>query len=47
MTWQGKTREEDGRVFETKPLSQSDDPELLQEVKEARGALIEQVQDIT
>ncbi|XP_067107103.1 ribosome-releasing factor 2, mitochondrial [Osmerus mordax] len=46
MTWKGKTREEDGRVFETKPLSLSDDPELLQEAKEARGALIEQVADL-
>lgn len=46
MTWKVKSREEDGRVFETKPLSQSDDPELLKEAKEARGALIEQVADL-
>lgn len=46
MTWKVKSREEDGRVFETTPLSQSDDPELLKEAKEARGALIEQVADL-
>lgn len=34
---------DDGRVFESKPLDQSDEPELLQEAQEARTALIEQV----
>lgn len=36
-------RHDDGRMFESKPLDQSDEPELLQEVNEARAALIEQV----
>lgn len=35
--------EDDGRRYETMPLDQSDEPELLQAVKEARSALIEQV----
>lgn len=30
-------------MFESKPLDQSHEPELLQEVNEARAALIEQV----
>ena len=30
-------------MFENKPLDHSDEPELLQEVNEARAALIEQV----
>lgn len=34
---------DDGRVFKSKPLDQSDEPELLQEAHEARTALIEQV----
>uniref|UniRef100_A0A4W5JR50 Ribosome-releasing factor 2, mitochondrial n=1 Tax=Hucho hucho TaxID=62062 RepID=A0A4W5JR50_9TELE len=46
MTWRVKSRAEDGRVFETKFLSQSDDPELLQDAMEARAALIEQVADL-
>ncbi|XP_019937510.2 ribosome-releasing factor 2, mitochondrial [Paralichthys olivaceus] len=37
---------DDGRMFESKPLDHSDEPELLQEVKEARAALIEQVADL-
>uniref|UniRef100_A0A8C7JND1 Elongation factor G2 n=1 Tax=Oncorhynchus kisutch TaxID=8019 RepID=A0A8C7JND1_ONCKI len=45
MTWRVKSRAEDGRVFETKSLSQSDDPELLQDAMEARAALIEQLQE--
>ncbi|XP_068609247.1 ribosome-releasing factor 2, mitochondrial [Brachionichthys hirsutus] len=36
----------DGRAFESKPLDQLDEPELLQEVDEARAALIEQVADL-
>lgn len=43
LTWKTKTIGGDGRVFETKPLCQADDPGLLQEVKQARAALIEQV----
>lgn len=37
---------EDGREFESKPLDRSAEPELLQEVAEARTALIEQVADL-
>ncbi|XP_068190346.1 ribosome-releasing factor 2, mitochondrial [Antennarius striatus] len=36
----------DGRTFESKPLDQLDEPELLQEANEARAALIEQVADL-
>ncbi|GLD51672.1 ribosome-releasing factor 2, mitochondrial [Lates japonicus] len=46
LTWQQRSMGDDGRVFESKPLDQSDDPELLQEVNEARAALIEQVADL-
>uniref|UniRef100_A0AAY5KE50 Elongation factor G2 n=1 Tax=Esox lucius TaxID=8010 RepID=A0AAY5KE50_ESOLU len=46
LTWRVKSRAEDGRVFETEPLSQSDDPKLLQEAMEARAALIEKVADL-
>ncbi|XP_036385039.1 ribosome-releasing factor 2, mitochondrial [Megalops cyprinoides] len=46
MTWDGKSRAEDGRVFEKRPLSSSDSTELLQEAKEARSSLIEQVADL-
>ncbi|XP_078128051.1 ribosome-releasing factor 2, mitochondrial [Sander vitreus] len=47
MIWKPKSmRPDDGRMFESKPLDQSDEPELLQEVNEARAALIEQVADL-
>ncbi|XP_041666361.1 ribosome-releasing factor 2, mitochondrial [Cheilinus undulatus] len=46
LIWKQKYMEDDGRLFESKPLDQSDDPELLQEVNEARMALIEQVADL-
>ncbi|XP_071384232.1 ribosome-releasing factor 2, mitochondrial isoform X2 [Centroberyx affinis] len=46
MIWRMKSTGDDGRVFETKPLGQSDNPELLQEAKQARAALIEQVADL-
>ncbi|XP_054468460.1 ribosome-releasing factor 2, mitochondrial [Anoplopoma fimbria] len=46
LTWKLKTMRDDGRVFESKPLDQSDEPQLLQEVTEARAALIEQVADL-
>ncbi|XP_072530120.1 ribosome-releasing factor 2, mitochondrial [Salminus brasiliensis] len=46
MTWQGKSWAEDGRVFEGRALELTDDPELLEEVRQARGALIEQVADL-
>uniref|UniRef100_A0A667ZW12 Elongation factor G2 n=1 Tax=Myripristis murdjan TaxID=586833 RepID=A0A667ZW12_9TELE len=45
MTWKLNSTD-DGRVFETKALSQADNPELLQEVREARTALIEQIADL-
>ena len=41
--WKAASREDDGRGFETTPLSQVQDPGLLQEAEEARAALIEQV----
>ncbi|XP_059213715.1 ribosome-releasing factor 2, mitochondrial isoform X1 [Centropristis striata] len=47
LIWKPKSvRDDDGRMFESKPLDQSDEPELLQEVSEARAALIEQVADL-
>ncbi|XP_034752180.1 ribosome-releasing factor 2, mitochondrial [Etheostoma cragini] len=47
MIWKPiSMRHDDGRMFESKPLDQSDEPELLQEVNEARAALIEQVADL-
>ncbi|XP_041816101.1 ribosome-releasing factor 2, mitochondrial [Chelmon rostratus] len=46
LMWNLSSLENDGRMFESKPLEQSDAPELLQEVKEARAALIEQIADL-
>uniref|UniRef100_W5KRN7 Ribosome-releasing factor 2, mitochondrial n=1 Tax=Astyanax mexicanus TaxID=7994 RepID=W5KRN7_ASTMX len=46
MTWEGKSWAEDGRVFTSRALELTDDPELLEEVSQARGALIEQVADL-
>ncbi|KAL2099881.1 hypothetical protein ACEWY4_004275 [Coilia grayii] len=46
MAWRAKGREDDGRVFEVKALGPADDPDLLQQVNEARAALIEQVADL-
>lgn len=46
LTWKLKSMKDDGRVFEIKALDESDDPELLQVVDEARTALIEQVADL-
>ena len=43
MIWKAASREDDGRGFETKPLSQVENPGLVQEAEEARAALIEQV----
>lgn len=43
LSWKLGSSGDDGRKFESKPLDQSDEPELLQEVNEARTALIEQV----
>ncbi|XP_056259889.1 ribosome-releasing factor 2, mitochondrial [Seriola aureovittata] len=46
LIWKLRSMGDDGRMFESKPLDQSDEPELLQEVNEARMALIEQVADL-
>lgn len=46
LIWEMKSTRDDGRVFEVKALEQSDDPELLQVVRDARAALIEQVADL-
>ncbi|XP_040914849.1 ribosome-releasing factor 2, mitochondrial isoform X2 [Toxotes jaculatrix] len=46
LIWKLRSVGDDGRTFESKPLDQSDEPELLQEVSEARTALIEQVADL-
>lgn len=43
LTWRSRGREDDGRAFEVTALGPTDDPELLQEASDARGALIEQV----
>lgn len=43
MTWQGSSLTHDGRAFEISALQPSDDPDVIQAVSEARGALIEQV----
>ncbi|NWI19619.1 RRF2M factor, partial [Crypturellus soui] len=37
---------DDGKMFEQKPLLEADDPNLFQEVQDARNALIEQVADL-
>lgn len=47
LLWEPRSLRDDGRMFESTPLDQSDEPELVQEVKEARAALIEQVADVT
>ncbi|XP_029024426.1 ribosome-releasing factor 2, mitochondrial [Betta splendens] len=46
LIWKLSSLSDDGRLFESKPLKQSDDSDLLQEVSEARAALIEQVADL-
>ncbi|KAM8744348.1 ribosome-releasing factor 2, mitochondrial [Acanthopagrus schlegelii] len=46
LIWKLGSSEDDGRKFESKPLDLSDEPDLLQEVTEARTALIEQVADL-
>ncbi|KAB5522564.1 hypothetical protein PHYPO_G00161020 [Pangasianodon hypophthalmus] len=46
MTWRGKSWAEDGRAFETRALQATHDPEFLEEVNQARAALIEQVADL-
>ncbi|KAG8010597.1 Ribosome-releasing factor 2, partial [Nibea albiflora] len=46
LMWKLSSSGDDGRMFESKPLDQSHEPELVQEVNEARMALIEQVADL-
>lgn len=46
LLWKARSPGDDGRTFDSKPLGQSDEPELLQVVLEARAALIEQVADL-
>ncbi|XP_062410902.1 ribosome-releasing factor 2, mitochondrial isoform X1 [Sardina pilchardus] len=46
MTWLAKGREDDGRAFDVTALGPGDDPELLEQTNDARGALIEQVADL-
>ncbi|XP_074546205.1 ribosome-releasing factor 2, mitochondrial [Halichoeres trimaculatus] len=46
LIWKQRSMDEDGRLFESKPFNPSVEPELLQEVTEARTALIEQVADL-
>ncbi|KAM4720417.1 ribosome-releasing factor 2, mitochondrial [Anableps anableps] len=46
LIWKLTSARDDGRTFEVKSLGQSEAPELLQAVSEARTALIEQVADL-
>ncbi|XP_019465743.1 ribosome-releasing factor 2, mitochondrial-like [Meleagris gallopavo] len=43
MIWKPTSDLDDGKLFEQKPLLESDDPSLFQEVQDARNTLIEQV----
>ncbi|NXL91492.1 RRF2M factor, partial [Alectura lathami] len=43
MIWKPPSDLDDGKFFEQKPLLESDDPSLFQEVQDARNTLIEQV----
>ncbi|XP_074851531.1 ribosome-releasing factor 2, mitochondrial [Carettochelys insculpta] len=46
IIWNPTSSLDDGRVFEQKPLTETDDQELLKEARDARNALIEQVADL-
>ncbi|XP_072215470.1 ribosome-releasing factor 2, mitochondrial isoform X1 [Excalfactoria chinensis] len=46
MIWKPTSDLDDGKLFEQKPLLESDDPNLFQEVQDARNTLIEQVADL-
>lgn len=46
LIWKQKSVGNDGRAYEVKPLNELDDAAVLQEAKEARSALIEQVADL-
>ncbi|MBN3279854.1 RRF2M factor, partial [Polyodon spathula] len=46
ITWSPKSGRDDGRVFERRPLTTADDPDLLEEARDARSTLIEQIADL-
>ncbi|XP_021235314.1 ribosome-releasing factor 2, mitochondrial isoform X2 [Numida meleagris] len=46
IIWKPTSDLDDGKFFEQKPLLESDDPSLFQEVQDARNTLIEQVADL-
>ncbi|NXA44860.1 RRF2M factor, partial [Nothocercus julius] len=46
IIWKSTSGLDDGKIFEQKPLLEADDPNLFQEVQDARNALIEQVADL-
>uniref|UniRef100_A0A669QDU9 Ribosome-releasing factor 2, mitochondrial n=1 Tax=Phasianus colchicus TaxID=9054 RepID=A0A669QDU9_PHACC len=46
MIWKPTSDLDDGKFFEQKPLLETDDPSLFQEVQDARNTLIEQVADL-
>lgn len=43
IIWKPTSDLDDGKNFERKPLLETDDPNLFQEVQDARNTLIEQV----
>lgn len=43
LLWKQKSLRDDGRNFDCSPLDQSDEAELVKEIREARLSLIEQV----
>lgn len=43
IIWKSTSDLDDGKNFEQKPLLEADDPNLFQEVQDARNTLIEQV----
>ncbi|XP_013047569.3 ribosome-releasing factor 2, mitochondrial isoform X1 [Anser cygnoides] len=46
IIWKPTSDMDDGKHFEQKPLLETDDPNLFQEVQDARNTLIEQVADL-
>ncbi|TNM92225.1 hypothetical protein fugu_019237 [Takifugu bimaculatus] len=46
LIWKQESLRDDGRNFDSSPLDQSDEAELVKEVREARLSLIEQVADL-
>ncbi|NWW92957.1 RRF2M factor, partial [Rhynochetos jubatus] len=46
IIWKPTSDLDDGKSFEQKPLLEADDPNLFQEVQDARNTLIEQVADL-